>query len=488
MFRYLCAVVALLLFTAMSAQDSIQYYSLERAIHLSNRLIESVRTTSKVAGITAGVARPTGILWQAGFGYADVDKRIPINPSMKFRIASLSKILTAAGLARLYQEDRINLDTSIMAYLPDLPPAFAGVTARQLAGHTSGVRHYVDSDFSKSLIDFKNYPTIRDALPIFIRDPLAFAPGTNFQYSTFGFTLLSAVMEAASGQNFLTLMQREVFTPLGMYNTIPNHPDSTITNMTMTYQINKKGNLEFVKNSRPSYKWAGGGFLSNVTDLLNFGRVHLRPPAVFFTDKGQKALFTPTVSLNGNWNPAGLGWFLSKDIRGRRHDFHSGSQTGARAMLALYPEQGLIISMLSNTGNTPVHIETVTMAIADYFDETQAFVMLPDSVLGDYHFEACDGSEAVQEGFIHFERIEKGQVAGYFAPDKDKPKTRLPMPNVLFDGTRIRAYVATPDGVIFVDADPPVDGHFKYGKMTFFQGGGPRTLTLSFKAVLPMLP
>ena len=58
------------------------------------------------------------------------------------------------------------------------------------------------------------------------------APGTQFQYSTFGFTLLSAVMEVAGGQNFLTMMQKEVFTPLGMYNTIPNHPDSNITNLT----------------------------------------------------------------------------------------------------------------------------------------------------------------------------------------------------------------------------------------------------------------
>jgi len=486
--KYLCAVAALLLFTAMSAQDSIQYYSLERAINLSNRLLEAVRKTSKVAGITVGVAKPECVLWEAGYGYADVEKRIPMDPSKKFRIASLSKVLTAAGLARLYQEDRIDLDTSIIKYLPDLPPAFAGVTARQLAGHTSGVRHYIDSDFSKTLIDFRSYPTIRDALPIFIRDPLAFAPGTNFQYSTFGFTLLSAVMEVAGGQNFLTMMQKEVFTPLGMFNTIPNHPDSNITNMTLTYQLNKKGNLEPVKNSRPSYKWAGGGYLSNLTDLLNFGRVHLRPPAVFFTDKGQKALFTPTVSLTGNWNPAGLGWFLSKDIRGRRHDFHSGSQTGARAMLALYPEQNLIVSMLSNTGNTPVHIETVTMAIADYFDEKQAFVALPDSTLGDYHFEACEGSEAVQEGFIHFDRIQKGEVAGHFAPDKDKPKTKLPIPIVLYDGVRVRAYVTTPDGIIFVDAEPLVDGHLKYGKMTFFQGGGPRTLTMTFRRVLPAVP
>jgi len=488
MSKYLCACFALLHFTAMSAQDSIQYYSLERAVHLSNRLLEDVRTTSKVAGFTVGVARPNGVLWEAGFGYSDLEKGIPVNISMKFRIASLSKILTAAGLARLYQEGCINLDTSILKYLPYLPPAFAGVTARQLAGHTSGVRHYIDSDFSTKMIDFKSYPSIRDALSIFINDPLSFAPGMDFQYSTFGFTLLSAVMEAAKEQNFLTVMQQEVFNPLGMYNTLPNHPDSNLTNMTLTYQINKKGKLEPVKNSRPSYKWAGGGYVSTVPDLLEFGRVHLRPPGVFFSEKGQKALFTPTLSLTGKWMPAGLGWFLSKDIRGRRHHFHSGSQTGARAMLALYPDEELIVAMLSNTGNTPVHIETVTMALADFFDETQAFVMLPDSVLGEYHFEACEGSEAVQEGYFHFNRIEDGEVAGHFVPLKTKPKSRLPMPIVLFDGARIKAYVVTPDGIIFVDAEPAVDGHLKYGKMTFFQGGGPRTLTLSFRRVEAVVP
>lgn len=488
MFRYLCAFAALLLFTTMSAQDSTQYYSLKRAVHLSKRLVEAVRTTSKTAGITVGVARGRGVLWQDGFGYANVEKKIPINPSMKFRIASLSKILSAAGLVRLYQEKRINLDTSVTHYLPDLPLTYTGVTARQLASHTAGVRHYIDADFSKTLIDYKSYPTVRDALSIFIRDPLSFAPGTQFQYSTFGYTLLSAVMEKASGENFLRLMKREVFIPLGMHNTIPNHPDSAITNMTQTYQINKKGKLEPVKNARPSYKWAGGGYLSTVPDLLEFGRVHLRPPGVFFTQEGKAALFTPTLSLSGNWMPTGLGWFLSRDLRGRRHDFHSGSQSGARAMLALYPEQDLIVAMLSNTGNTPVNIETVTMAIADYFDETQAFVMLPDSVLGNYHFEACSGSEAVHEGYFQFNRIESGEVAGHYVANKNRPNEKLPMPNVLFDGKRVRAYIATTDGVIFVDIDAPTQGYFQYAKTSFFESGNPRSLTLTLTPMKQQVP
>src|SRR5215467_11799054 len=158
-----------------------------------------------IPGLTLAVAVDGKIVYAEGFGYADLEQRVPVWPTTKFRIASDSKPLTAAGLMLLVEQGKIDLDAPVQKYVPSFPDKGAKITPRMLAGHLAGIRHY---------------DSVLEGLKIFADDPLLSPPGKEFHYSSYGFNLLSAVMEAAAGQEFLSYMRSRVFLPLGLRHTV----------------------------------------------------------------------------------------------------------------------------------------------------------------------------------------------------------------------------------------------------------------------------
>src|SRR5262249_48922940 len=97
-----------------------------------------------IPGLTLAVAIDGKIVYAEGFGYADVEQRVPVWPTTKFRIASDSKPLTAAGLLLLVEQGKIDLDAAVQKYVPSFPDKGAKITPRMLAGHLAGIRHYKD--------------------------------------------------------------------------------------------------------------------------------------------------------------------------------------------------------------------------------------------------------------------------------------------------------------------------------------------------------
>jgi len=158
--------------------------------------------TRGIPGVTLAVAVDGRIVYAEGFGYADLEQRVPVWPTTKFRIASDSKPLTAAGLLLLVEQGRIDLDPPVEKYVPSFPDKGAKITARLLAGHLAGIRHYQDDEFQIA----RHYDSVLEGLKIFADDPLVSPPGKEFHYSSYGFNLLSAVMESAAGENFLAYM------------------------------------------------------------------------------------------------------------------------------------------------------------------------------------------------------------------------------------------------------------------------------------------
>jgi hypothetical protein len=140
-------------------------------------------------------------------------------------------------------------------------------------------------------------------------------------------------MEAASGKPFLRTMHN-MLEALDMCHTEPNHPDSLITNDSQLYSMSKSGAAVRQKTLRPSYKWPGGGYLSNALDLAKFGQHHLRKS--FLSEKGFEVLFTRNKTNKGDTLGIGLGWIIAQDSWNRRIFFHNGSQTGGRSVLMVY--------------------------------------------------------------------------------------------------------------------------------------------------------
>ena len=234
----------------------------EEAVHVIERFLES----NPVPGLAVSVGRDGVIVWSQGFGYADLESRSPVNPyTTKFRIGSISKPITAAALARLYEEQKINLDATVQEYLPSFPPKEHPITIAQVAGHIAGIRHYRGLE----VLNTKPFKTVKAGLAIFKDDPLLFEPGAQYSYSSYGWNLISAVVEQVSGTSFLSYVQTEVFNRLGMRESEADFHEKVIEGRTSFYT--KKGNeivnAPYVDNS---YKWAAGGFLSSGSGYLSF--------------------------------------------------------------------------------------------------------------------------------------------------------------------------------------------------------------------------
>src|SRR5262249_37165742 len=150
----------------------------------------------------------------------DLEQQVPVTPISRLRIGSVSKPLTAALLGLLVEEGRLDLDAPVQAYVPDFPRKAWPITTRQLAGHLAGVRHYRGHEFEIR----DHYATVLEGLAIFENASLLFQPGTKFSYSSYGWNLISAVLEGAAHESFLPMMQARVFEPAGMAHTAPDEP------------------------------------------------------------------------------------------------------------------------------------------------------------------------------------------------------------------------------------------------------------------------
>jgi CubicO group peptidase (beta-lactamase class C family) len=149
-------------------------------------------------GFSVAVAVNGRVVWTQGYGYADLEQKVPVTPETKFRIGSVSKSLTAAAVARLAQEGKLDVDAPVQRYVPTFPDKGVVITTREVGGHLAGIRPYNDGEFETCA----HYANVVDALDIFKNDPLIAPPGTKFSYSSYGFNLISAVVRGAAGESF----------------------------------------------------------------------------------------------------------------------------------------------------------------------------------------------------------------------------------------------------------------------------------------------
>ena len=293
-------------------------------------------------GIAIAVSVDGETVWSEGFGYADLEHRVPISPSVKFRVGSISKSLTAATVASLVEDGRLDLDAPVQQYVPSFPEKAHPITTRQLGGHLGGIRHYRGNEnFIRD-----PYETVVDGLSIFADDPLLHEPGTAFSYTSHGFNLISAVVEGAVKQPFLDYMREAVFRPLGMRDTVADFVTPIIPGRTRYYVRDTEGrvvNAPFVNNS---YKWAGGGFLSTTEDVLRFANAHLDDG--FLSKSSRELLFTEQRTRDGEGVGYGFGWFIRTRDDGRRLLSHSGGSVGGTSLMVMEPETRVVVVGLIN--------------------------------------------------------------------------------------------------------------------------------------------
>jgi serine beta-lactamase-like protein LACTB, mitochondrial len=331
----------------LSGPGQIHAQTLEGAVHESRAIVDRFMAASSTPGLSIAVQLADSLVWAEAFGLANVEHGIPASTETLFRIGSISKPLTSAAVGLLHERGLLDLDESVQRYVPSFPEKEHPITTRQLGGHLSGLPHYSGQD----LANFVSYASVTEALDKFKDRPLLFPPGTRFQYSSFGYNLISAVVEGAAGVPFLTFMHDEVFQPLGMRNTVADDYRRIIPNRTGFYHRGPQGDLGHAPFTDNSDVWAGGGFLSTPSDLVTFGARLTRGDLL--APETLEILFTAMATADGEPTAFGLGWLVGQNDDGEPMFSHGGAHFGATAYLLILPERELVMAVTTNMSPSP---------------------------------------------------------------------------------------------------------------------------------------
>lgn len=372
---------------------------LESAIERSRRVARTLLDVSEIPGLSVSVAIDGRIVWSEGFGWADIEQRVPASSMTRFRTGSIAKPLSTAVVARLLDAGTLDIDSPLQRYLPDVADHYAGVTMRQLGGHLAGVRHYVRGDPPDAFYSTR-FDSSRAALIRFAASQPVHQPGKQYHYSTYGYTLLAAAVEGAAQRDFGVLLEREVTRPLGLRSTVVSDAQRITPDQAAFYE-RSGGEVRNAPTAEISYKVAGGGLLSTSDDLVMFASALMQPG--FLKQETLEILHTEMKTDAGEGTGYGFGWNVGRDAAGRRTFGHGGGQIGCSTRLIAWPEQRLAIAIMCNIADAPVG----GALLSDVF---------LDSIAGKPPREADSSLEGVYEVSA---KVETRSYAGWLALVRD---------------------------------------------------------------------
>ncbi len=314
----------------------------------------------EVPGLTVGFIKDD-FLWVKGFGFADIENRLPARPESSYRLASITKTITAIAVLQLVEEGKIDLDSEIQNYVPNFPRKRWPVTVRQLLGHIGGISHYKNYAVEGQIREPRN---TQQSLAIFKDFDLVAEPGTRYNYSTYGFNLLGAAVEGASGVSYGEYIGTHIFEPLGMADSRLDNARDLIPHRVKGYQFvdGKLRNSEFVDISS---RFAGGGVRSTIPDLLKYARGIIE--GKLLKEASWKKMFAPMALRNGLLTGYGMGWFV-QPLNGHYVVSHSGSQPETRTHLVIFPREKFAVAIACNLEGTNL-IPYITRLIEAVLDE-----------------------------------------------------------------------------------------------------------------------
>ena len=332
------------------------------AVEQGREIVRTSLSENYVPGLSVAVGIDGEIVWAEGFGFADIANRVSVTPNHRFRIGTASTVLTSAAVGLLIEDSRLKLDDVIQTYVRAFPKKPWPVTLRQLMGHLSGVRN--DGGDEGPLFG-EHCARPDEAFRHFAELPLLFEPGMRFSYSSYGWIVVSAAVEAAAGESLFAFMRAKIFEPLGMGDTRPDSAMAkvadTVTQYFPRFASDPKYGLHLMRDVDYSCYSGSSAFLSTPSDLVRFGTAInagklLKPATVQLLQTSQKL-------TSGEETGYGLGWDLETIVlngKQTRVAGHDGDCLGGRvASLVTFPEFGIVVSVMSNISYT----DTFSLAV-----------------------------------------------------------------------------------------------------------------------------
>jgi serine beta-lactamase-like protein LACTB, mitochondrial len=302
---------------------------------------------SSAPGISVALVEGGEYVWSEGFGMADLENYVPAAPQTLFRLASISKSLTATGAMQLWEHGKLDLDAPVQKYCPAFPQKSSPITTREVMGHLGGIRHYKsESQDDPETGNTRHFDDpITGGLDFFKNDPLIATPGTKFSYSTQGYTLVGCVMEGASSQKYVNYMRENVFVPSGMNDTRMDDRFAIIPRRTRFYHKDDSGHVVNAEFLDSSYKIPGGGWLSSADDMARFEIAILHDKLV--KPATRDLMWTAQKLADGSKSEYALGWGTGTKL-GVFDVGHSGGQQGTSTYFMIVPERKDGIVVLAN--------------------------------------------------------------------------------------------------------------------------------------------
>ena len=299
-----------------------------------------------VPGVAIAVVENGAYEWSAGFGFADLENNVPASEHTLFRLASISKPLTAVGALELWERGKLDLDAPVQKYCPAFPQKQQPITTREVLGHLAGIRHYKQGPDDAEINNTRHFDNpIQAGIDFFKDDPLVADPGTHFHYSTQGYTLVGCVIEGASDGKYVEFMRHNVLGPAGMEHTQVDDRFSVIPFRTRFYRKTDSGRVQNADFLDSSYKIPGGGWISSAEDMAKFEVAILNDKLLKRSTRDM--MWTPLKPSDGSKDSYGFGWGIG-DENGIRFVAHSGGQQGTSTYFTIAPDQRAGVVVLTN--------------------------------------------------------------------------------------------------------------------------------------------
>ena len=347
------ALVTLLCITSIQGQTNIESIGSK-----ADEILSELESREDIVGVSITVGLVDSIIYSKAKGLADRDLGVAAQSYHKFRIYSLSKHITAIAAAKLAEDGQLDLDKPIIEYIPFLDDNLKDVTSRQLIGHTAGIRSYDEGEWQKVSSGVCSSPF--ESILSFQSDSLLFSPGEDYSYTSFGYVLLSAVIEKVAGIPFIDFLQDQLFLPVGLTNITLDNADRTDHLAAKPYEYWKEVmyNARYANNT---CKFGGGGLSASTMDVAKFNLALLNGEIV--SDETLKMILTSMKLENGEETAYGFGLQFDTDKNGVSFAWHSGRSRGGRNALVLYPEEKLVVCISANTNGEGIVEEAEEIAL-----------------------------------------------------------------------------------------------------------------------------
>ncbi len=327
----------------------------------ANAIVNEYMHSNSFLGVAAGLYIENCGTYLSGAGFSDKKAQKRADSNMLARIASITKPMTAMAIMQLYEKGLLDLDKPIQTYLQEFPKKAKGaITIRQLLKHTSGISHYTSKWDAMS---FTKYSSLVDALNAFKEKELAFEPGTQYMYSSYGYTVLGAIIEKVSQMSYGAYMKKNIWDKAGMSNTSLEE-QQVYANKSRLYLKIKSTYIKSPKTDL-SIIYPAGGVQSTAKDLLKFGEAVLSHKLIDSTSLDMMFQATDALAPAKGDDPYGFGWSVYDDPQKGRIIAHGGAQPGTSAFFAIYLDRKVVSVVLSNSFGTRQNAYQLSRDMAD---------------------------------------------------------------------------------------------------------------------------